>query len=324
MEYDRNLLYAMGFEPLDYDEEYPPLGNLYFRKTNEGKFFYWMYEGDHFTLNIHDFRLTEESLFDFKNNHMDASQLSVSYLVEASGDLFIPKRNLIPGQILAYFIQNRPFRGIIHNNSRFLTVGYEYRYDYLEEHVPDRFSIPFEDIEEACSLLNSRPELFSLGKLSSTILHHRKNIPTAKLFYDHCAREALWNILSVYYEHRGQTIPGDDKKALEMVAETIDEHYMMEHSLDFLAKMACMSKSKLKTLFKKHYGMTITEYTQRRRIHVAKHLLMSTHLPIGHVAEAVGYRSHGRFSALFKKYVGVFPRDWKKNDGESSPSTNSP
>ena len=68
-----------------------------------------------------------------------------------------------------------------------------------------------------------------------------------------------------------------------------------------------MSKTKLKNAFKLKYNMTITEYTQRRRMSMAEQLLETPHLSIKDVALTVGYQSHSRFSSLFKKYMGIYP-----------------
>lgn len=58
--------------------------------------------------------------------------------------------------------------------------------------------------------------------------------------------------------------------------------------------------------------MTITEYIQEQRMNLAEHLLTTTRLEIKEVANAVGYKSHSRFSSLFKKYIGVYPHELKK------------
>lgn len=58
--------------------------------------------------------------------------------------------------------------------------------------------------------------------------------------------------------------------------------------------------------------MTITEYIQEQRMNLAEHLLTTTQLEIKEVANAVGYKSHSRFSILFKKYIGVYPHKLKK------------
>lgn len=46
--------------------------------------------------------------------------------------------------------------------------------------------------------------------------------------------------------------------------------------------------------------MTITEYIRQHRLSLAEMLLATTDFPIAQAAAAVGYRSDGRFAALFK------------------------
>ncbi|WP_331681388.1 AraC family transcriptional regulator [Peptostreptococcus porci] len=55
------------------------------------------------------------------------------------------------------------------------------------------------------------------------------------------------------------------------------------------------------------------QYTQRRRVNIAETLLLNSSLKIRDVSEAVGYSSHSKFSACFKKYKGVYPSEIKKN-----------
>ena len=79
-----------------------------------------------------------------------------------------------------------------------------------------------------------------------------------------------------------------------------------------LEKISMMSGTKLKKLFKQKYQSSITEYTQRRRMNIAEMLLLTSSLKIQDKAEAVGYSSHSKFSACFKKYKGIYPREIKK------------
>jgi AraC-like DNA-binding protein len=73
-----------------------------------------------------------------------------------------------------------------------------------------------------------------------------------------------------------------------------------------------MSQTKLKTIFKKIHGLTITEYTRHRRISHAEMVLSNTDLPITAVAQSVGYHSPGRFAKLFQKGTGLLPSEYKK------------
>ena len=47
-----------------------------------------------------------------------------------------------------------------------------------------------------------------------------------------------------------QQINKEDLLALQQISQYIDEHYNFDISLDMLAKIACMSVSKMKILFK--------------------------------------------------------------------------
>lgn len=58
--------------------------------------------------------------------------------------------------------------------------------------------------------------------------------------------------------------------------------------------------------------MTITEYIRQRRLSHAEMLLTTTDFSIAQVAAAVGYRSDGRFAALFKENCGLYPAEYRQ------------
>ena len=95
------------------------------------------------------------------------------------------------------------------------------------------------------------------------------------------------------------------------MCEYIEQNYTTHVKQSTLCNIALMGKTKLKETFKAKYGMTITEYIQRHRIRVAEHMLVHTEYPISQVALSVGYSSHSRFSALFKKYKNMHPKDFR-------------
>ncbi|MCO4635849.1 transcriptional regulator, AraC family [Streptococcus infantarius subsp. infantarius] len=126
-------------------------------------------------------------------------------------------------------------------------------------------------------------------------------------------KEWLSIIIDDYYsQQKEKKINPDDNQALDNVKHYINDHLTTTIPQDLLAKIAMMSKTKLKNLFKFKYNMTITEYIQEQRMNLAEHLLTTTQLEIKEVANAVGYKSHSRFSSLFKKYIGVYPHELKK------------
>ncbi len=47
-------------------------------------------------------------------------------------------------------------------------------------------------------------------------------------------------------------------------------------------------------------------------MNMAENLLLNSTLRIQDIAEAVGYSSHSKFTACYKKYKGIYPKDAKK------------
>lgn len=97
----------------------------------------------------------------------------------------------------------------------------------------------------------------------------------------------------------------------------IDFHYNTELSLISLSKMFSVSESYLSTLFKKETGTTLTDCINSTRVRQALILLNTTSLSVGEVAARCGFLDSNYFSRIFKKQLGLSPREyrasiWKK------------
>ena len=103
-----------------------------------------------------------------------------------------------------------------------------------------------------------------------------------------------------------------DRERIREVALYIDDHCSARLRLADLAAIACMSPTKFKETFKRVNGKTLTQYVQERRMSHAEALLRHSDLTIEQVGRAVGYTCPSRFSALFKREVGVRPSDLRK------------
>ena len=73
-----------------------------------------------------------------------------------------------------------------------------------------------------------------------------------------------------------------------------------------------MGTTKLKRCFKANFDCTVADYTQQVRVDQAEHLLAYTDLPVGEVAQAVGYQAAGHFAELFRKAKGTLPMEYRK------------
>ncbi len=94
----------------------------------------------------------------------------------------------------------------------------------------------------------------------------------------------------------------------EQVKEYIREHYADSNlSNTEIAEYFHMNVSYLSTFFKEKTGITPPVYIQSIRLEEAKKLLLNTNLTIEAISERVGCNSTVTFVRLFKKYEGVTP-----------------
>jgi AraC-like DNA-binding protein len=102
-----------------------------------------------------------------------------------------------------------------------------------------------------------------------------------------------------------------DDKILEL-KNYIEKNYKKNLSLNDLARRIDMSKYQLIKRFKSSMDVSPIEYLNQRRVYHATRMLSFTNEPIGLIAEKVGVLDPYYFSRLFKKIVGVSPRQYRK------------
>ena len=81
--------------------------------------------------------------------------------------------------------------------------------------------------------------------------------------------------------------------------------------MDVLSKRFSINPTSLSKKFKNELGETLTEYINRKRVNASLTLLAATRLPIGEVAEKVGYLNENYYSRIFKKIQGITPREYR-------------
>jgi AraC-like DNA-binding protein len=92
--------------------------------------------------------------------------------------------------------------------------------------------------------------------------------------------------------------------------------YISKHVCDPLtvhnvASALHISRSYLSRVFKKDTGKTIGEHIREEKIATAKILLRHTTLNIADIAQKIGFSSQSRFTEIFRKVVGVTPRQYR-------------
>lgn len=83
-------------------------------------------------------------------------------------------------------------------------------------------------------------------------------------------------------------------------------------SVQSVAAEVGVSPNYLTTLMSKELGETFTEYLNKVRVREAASLLKSNNGSLAVIAAAVGYRDPYYFSKIFKKVLGISPREFRK------------
>jgi YesN/AraC family two-component response regulator len=94
----------------------------------------------------------------------------------------------------------------------------------------------------------------------------------------------------------------------------IDEHLREPLKLRDIADRLHLNPSYFSVLFKERTGITFSEYLSRRRLQRAKELLVQTRLPIGDIAQQVGYIHVKYFNKMFKEFEHCSPGQYRKRN----------
>ncbi len=297
---------------------YSSAGHTFHFNTDDAEGIYWFYEGDNFTIDIHDVFIKKEIIHTSFAGLDNFYSFYSSYLVTANGESFNPYQNLSSDSLYVINTKNAEnHKFILHKNSPYLGIGINFKQSMIDDYLSSYKNkvCNYEDLFFNTSTITNKP----LGKIAKDILNCKMVSPAAEIFFESKAKEWLSITIDSFLNKYNNPISISDNVALKNVVDYIDDHYATSISQKTLEKISAMSGTKLKKLFKQKYQCTITEYTQRRRMNMAEILLLNSSLKIQDIAEAVGYSSHSKFSTCFKKYKGLYPKDIKKYSSKNTP-----
>ena len=169
---------------------------------------------------------------------------------------------------------------------------------------------PLEDERFECIAPLWLPSAFE--RISRRILDE---IGNAEYAFEVQIKACLLELMACLAQYAYQTLYAVDRPVQSDQAfrtkHFIDEHYMQKLSLTDIAAKTYVSVFYLSHLFKEHIGETPINYLVRLRIDKACQLLETTKMTVNEVCQAVGYEDLQHFSNVFRKRMGVSPRQWK-------------
>lgn len=115
-----------------------------------------------------------------------------------------------------------------------------------------------------------------------------------------------------YAERVARVRLGDEPSELTVsVANYVQDHLYEPLSTEKIAAALFVSRGYLSTTFKRETGMNLSDYLQVEKIREAKQLLRHTTLSLLTISTYLGYSSQSHFGAVFKRHVGMTPREYR-------------
>lgn len=109
-----------------------------------------------------------------------------------------------------------------------------------------------------------------------------------------------------------------DNSMVRHIIKHVQKHYAEKLSLVELTQKYNYSLSYTSSIFKQETGYNFQEYVQTVRIKESCRLLLNTTKLVSEIAEAVGYVDTKFFNEIFKRQLGVTPRQYRKLNKASS------
>ena len=105
-----------------------------------------------------------------------------------------------------------------------------------------------------------------------------------------------------------------ENNAVTTVMKHLKDHYTQPLSLNTLSQLVGYTPQYLSSLFSGDVGISIQEFLQRLRVEEACKLLVQTPMTTAEIATAVGYQDVRHFSKLFRRFQGVSPKEYRRNN----------
>ena len=101
-------------------------------------------------------------------------------------------------------------------------------------------------------------------------------------------------------------------RIIREIHDQLTRHMEQRITIEELSKKYLINPTTLKTAFKSIYGTSIAAHIKEHRMEQAAKMLKETDKSIAEIARAVGYDSQSKFTAAFKTYFKVLPKEYRK------------
>lgn len=110
----------------------------------------------------------------------------------------------------------------------------------------------------------------------------------------------------------GTVIRQSELKQLEKAVKLINERISDLPTIDKIGIEVGLNPKKLQKGFQELVGTSVNSYIQKRRLEIAKTLLINTDKSLSEISDTIGYKSKSYLTKVFKLEYGMNPSEFRK------------
>ena len=164
-----------------------------------------------------------------------------------------------------------------------------------------------------------------MAEVTGLLENMKKELTYRPFEWEQALKAYLVNFLIVasrYVPSEKETLPSHANKehllALSMMRSVLDHYHQPELTLQQVAEALFVSASTAGRAFRHTTGENFADYVRRVRLEKASQLLVETKLSNEQIVYACGLRDVPTFYRLFKKYTGVTPLTYRRQNSSES------
>lgn len=97
------------------------------------------------------------------------------------------------------------------------------------------------------------------------------------------------------------------------VRQVMESNFSFNLSISDYARLSCKSISTFKREFKKQFNDSPAQWLMKKRLDMAKGLLINTSLPVSEVGLECGFENTTHFSRVFREKIGIAPMQFRQS-----------
>ena len=157
------------------------------------------------------------------------------------------------------------------------------------------------------------------NEIGVDILHEFKEAESAIYKYEN-VRKHFTDMIAKLIAEKNKMSVGYTEVIVQTAIRYMEENFREpELSVSRIAEAVGITSNYLSRIFREATGQTCISYLTTLRMEEAKKLLTRSQEKTYLIAERTGYQNPNYFSAIFKKYTGYTPKEFREGAGHESP-----